>query len=302
MRTILVPLDGSPLAETVLPIVAALAGEGGRVTLLSVWEVTPEEAASVGEAHVKELREQGVKSFRAYLANVAEALSGQGLDVRTEVASGHPAAEILAACADRRPDIVAMASKGRGGEEAFGRRGSVAEKVLRASALPLLILGPRLLENWPPEEVALETILVPLDGALASEAALETAAALAAETGAAVSLLRVVTPPPDFPGGTAEPGARPELEERRREAAVAYLEDAQERFGEPAWAAFVEQGDPRREIAAFIQREGVDLVVMASRSRHDAELWRLGGVADAVIESVAPVLLVPPQTHRPARR
>ena len=73
MKTMLVPLDGSPRSETVLPIVVALAGGGGyRVTLFSVWEALPREAADVGEGHVRELREQGIKSFLAYLRNVAE--------------------------------------------------------------------------------------------------------------------------------------------------------------------------------------------------------------------------------------
>jgi nucleotide-binding universal stress UspA family protein len=299
MKTILVPLDGSPLAETVLPIVSELACDGRcRVMLLSVWEVTPEEAAVVGDEHVRKLREQGVKSFKAYLTNVADRLTERGLDVSSKVVSGHPAAEILAASAELKPDIVAMASKGRGGEESFGRRGNVAEKVLRASALPVLVLGPRLLEKGSFGDVALRSILVPLDGSAASEAALPTAMELARGREAEISLLRVVPPLATPAPGVQEKETPPELEEKRREAAIAYLEDVQERFGEPAWASFVEVGDARREIAAFVEREGVDLVVLASRSRYDAELWRLGGVADAVIESAAPVLLVPPQKPR----
>ena len=299
MKTILVPLDGSPLAETVLPIVTELACDGRcSVTLLSVWEVTPEEAALVGDEHVRKLRQQGTKSFNAYLTNVAEGLSQRGLEVSTEVVSGHPAGEILAAAAAFKPDIVAMASKGRGGEETFGRRGSVAEKVLRASALPVLILGPRLLERGSMEDVALRSILVPLDGSGASEAALPVAIDLARGREAEITLLRVVPPlSPPAPGPPQE-GPPPELEERRREAAIAYLADLQDRFGEAAWASFVEQGEARREIAAFVEREHVDLVVMASRSRYDSTQWQLGGVADAAIESSAPVLLVPPQKPR----
>ncbi len=295
MKTMLVPLDGSPLSETVLPIVTALAG-GGRysVTLLSVWEVLPEEVANVGERHVRELREQGMKCFRAYLENVAGMLAKQGIEVTTEVCSGHPAAEILAASGALKPDLVAMASKGCGGEETYGRRGSVAEKILHASALPVLVLGPRLLESWPPAEVGVNSILVPLDGSDASEAALPTAVEVAGETGAQISLLRVVPP---VLGHTAIhlPGAyRTEIDKKRQQAALDYLKDIQRHLPEILRGVFVERGLPRQEIPRFIEQQGVSLVVMASRSRYDSEQWRLGGVADAVIESKAPVLLVPP--------
>ncbi len=295
MKTMLVPLDGSPLSETVLPMVTALAGSGNySVTLLSVWEVLPEEVANVGERHVRELREQGMKCFRAYLGSIAETLAKQGIEVTTEVCSGHPAVEILAAGGALKPDIVAMASKGCGGEETYGRRGSVAEKILHASALPVLVLGPRLLEAWPPTEVGVSSILVPLDGSRASEAALPTAVEIAGETGAQVSLLRVVPPPPTHaPVGPSE-GYPPEIDERRQQAALDYLKDVQRHFPEILRGVFVERGQPRQEIRRFIEQQGIDLVVMASRSRYDSEQWRLGGVADAVIESKAPVLLVPP--------
>lgn len=295
MKTMLVPLDGSPLSETVLPIVTALAG-GGKysVTLLSVWEVLPEEVVTVGAGHVRELRGQGMQAFRAYLGSIAETLTEQGIEVTTEVRSGDPATEILAAGGAFKPDLVAMASKGRGGEETYGRRGSVAEKVLHASALPVLVLGPRLLEAWPPTEVGVNSILVPLDGSGASEAALPKAVDIAAETGAQIFLLRVVpplsTPTPPSPSE----GRPPETEESRRQAALHYLREVQSRFPKVVREVVVHCGRPRQQIRRFIEERGVSLVVMASRSRYDFEQWRLGGVADAVIEGKAPVLLVPP--------
>ncbi len=295
MKTMLVPLDGSPLSETVLPMVTALAGSGKySVTLLSVWEVLPEEVADVGERHVRELREQGMKSFRAYLRNVAETLAKQGIEVTTQVCSGHPAAEILAAGGALKPDVVAMASKGCGGDETYGRRGSVAEKILHASALPVLVLGPRLLEAWPPAEVGVSSILVPLDGSGVSEAALPTAVEIAGEMGAQVSLLRVLPPLPAYTPEGPSVAYPPEIEHGRQQAALDYLKDVQRHFPEILRRVFVERGQPRQEIRRFIEQEGIDLVVMASRSRYDSQQWRLGGVADAVIESKAPVLLVPP--------
>jgi nucleotide-binding universal stress UspA family protein len=86
----------------------------------------------------------------------------------------------------------------------------------------------------------------------------------------------------------------PKIDERRQQAALDYLKDVQRHFPEILRGVFVERGLPRQEIRRFIEQQGIDLVIMASRSRYDSEQWRLGGVADAVIESQAPVLLVPP--------
>ncbi len=177
MKTMLVPLDGSPRSETVLPLVVALAGGGEyRVTLLSVWEVLPEEVANVGERRAREPREQGEKSFRAYLGNIAETLAKRGIEVTTEVCSGHPAAEILAASGAFKPDLVAMASRGRGG---------VADRVAQASRVPVLLLGPRLLEVWPPREVQVKvsSTLVFLGGSARSEVTIPVAMDLTREPG-----------------------------------------------------------------------------------------------------------------------
>jgi nucleotide-binding universal stress UspA family protein len=183
MKTILVPLDGSPRSETVLPLVVALAGGGEyRVTLLSVWEVLPEEVANMGERRARELREHGVNSLRAHLASVAETLARRGIEVTTEVCSGHPAAEILVAMRELQADVIAMASRGRGG---------VADRVARASRAPVLVLGPRLLEVWPPREVQVKvsSTLVFLEGSAQSEATLPVAMDLARDPGTQGSLV-----------------------------------------------------------------------------------------------------------------
>ena len=66
MRRILVPLDGSPLSETVLPFARALAsGMNSELVLFSVWETLPEEIESVGPNHARVLRDHGVRYFRS---------------------------------------------------------------------------------------------------------------------------------------------------------------------------------------------------------------------------------------------
>lgn len=298
MKKLLALLDGSPLSETALPLVVALAGGGRcRVTLLSVWETEPAEMVRLGDEHARALREHGLSYFRAYLEGVAEGLAGKGVDAEIDVRAGHPAAEILSAAGELKPDMIVMASRGRGAAESG--RGSVADKVLRGSTVPVLILGPRLLEAEAPIEGSIESILVPLDGNPESESALDFAADLAREIGARISLLEVV--PPLLRDASLElaDSYPPELEERREREALRYLKGVQGRFPDLIDEVYMETGLPRQEIARFVEKRGVDLVVMASRSRYSHGLWTLGGVADAAIEGSAPVVLVPPLGAQP---
>lgn len=294
MKTMLVPLDGSSLSETVLPVAMAIAGGAGyQVALLSVWEALPEELEAIGEEHVRELRDHGLKYFRTYLGNIGEVLRQKGIETITEVRAGHPAAEILGAAVELEADMIAMATHARQGVS-YGRRGSVADKVLRGSTIPILVLGPRSLESWPPSEVRIRSLLVPLDGSSESESALPLAVELARQLSAKVSLLRVA---PQLLGryevGLPE-SLPPEVDKRRERAVSRYLKGVQGRFPEVISDVHVERGLPRQVIPSFIERHGYDLVVMASRSRYGWGRWSLGSVADAVIEGPAPVILVPP--------
>ena len=181
MKTMLVPLDGSTRSETVLPVVIALAGGGGyRVTLFSVCEVPSGE--DMGEEHARELRTYGMKCFRIYLEYVAEAVSKEGIDVTTEVCSGHPASEILVAMREIQADMIAMASRGGGG---------VADGVVRGSRVPVLVLGPRTLEAWPlGERHVSSTRALPGDSA-GSEATIPVAMEMTREAGTHGALLTV---------------------------------------------------------------------------------------------------------------
>jgi nucleotide-binding universal stress UspA family protein len=138
----LVPLDGSEVAETILPFAEQVAGPlDAEVVLLRVIEPpSPIElvaSAGVVAPDTFALREMDAK---AYLSEVERRLSKKGLRVRTRVAlGGTPAEEILAAAKATGADLVAMATHGRSG---VGRAllGSVAESVLRASRLPVLLI------------------------------------------------------------------------------------------------------------------------------------------------------------------
>jgi nucleotide-binding universal stress UspA family protein len=137
---VLVPLDGSELAEAILPFAEQVAGPlGAEVVLLSVVEVPYTEAlttAGVVSPDTFRLRELDAQR---YLAEVEQRLSRKGLRARTGVGFGLPADEILAAARTGGVDLIAMSTHGRSG---LGRAlfGSVAEAVLRDSSVPILLI------------------------------------------------------------------------------------------------------------------------------------------------------------------
>ncbi len=294
MRRILVALDGSPLSETAIPLARALAAAGRcELILLSVWETLPEEVETVGPVHAAVLRDHGVRYFRAYLHNIAQALQREGLAVSSEVRAGHPAYEIMLAVTEMDADLLAMASHGRRGVTQR-RRGSVADKVLRGSTVPVLIVGPRGFEHWPPQEVRLRSVLVPLDGSGESEAAMPVASQIAHAAGGRITLVRVVPPVlPPFELGL--PKAYPaDVDRQMVKRARSYLNRLKDHDPDLVEAAIVERGFPAQVLMQTIERQQPDLVVMASRSRFAGGRWSLGSVADEVIEGPAPVVLVHP--------
>jgi nucleotide-binding universal stress UspA family protein len=135
LERILVPLDGSPLAEAALPEALDLARDAGS-TLILLRAV--EAHTIVGDP--VDAQVQVVHEAERYLEDVAARLRGQGIGkVETSVWYGPAALSIVDAARLRRADLIAMFSHGRSG---VGRLvlGSVAESVLRASTVPILLL------------------------------------------------------------------------------------------------------------------------------------------------------------------
>ncbi len=138
LQRALVPLDGSPLAEEALPMVETLAGKPlQRARLLRVVERPDEEFAA-----------------RTYLDEVAARLLASGLDVEVDVRTGDPGASITETA--NSVDLVVMATHGRGGLNRL-RHGSVAERTLRDTPAPLLLVRAGTRTSMPGANAGRET-------------------------------------------------------------------------------------------------------------------------------------------------
>jgi len=149
-KMILVPLDGSELAEMVLPhvemLVKACEGEA-EVVLVQVCEPPRPMVAGYGEAvgQAAILAEQAAEACRLeaqqYLAAMEDKYKKKGIKVRSELLVGSPGEEILDYAAKYPVDLIAMASHGRSGISRWAY-GSVTSKVLRGISTPILVVTP----------------------------------------------------------------------------------------------------------------------------------------------------------------
>jgi nucleotide-binding universal stress UspA family protein len=146
IKKIVVPLDGSKLAECALPYAEELATKlDPEVVFVSVTErvqgyktmrdVTQPDEVALLPVGVGKMERQATK----YLDKVAKKFEAKGIKVTKEVLMGNPAEEIIIYAEIKKCDLVIMASHGRGGASRWVH-GSVAEKVLRAVQVPVMII------------------------------------------------------------------------------------------------------------------------------------------------------------------
>mgnify|MGYP005850218011 CR=1 FL=1 len=142
-KEILVPLDGSELAELAIPHAEALGKAfGSRVTLIYVVEPVSirKEPGIIGPTVVASLNiEEDMEAGREYLVGVAGRFADGETEVRTEVRHGYPASKICDFARENGTELIVMTTHGRSG---VGRwvYGSVADKVLHGAHIPVLLI------------------------------------------------------------------------------------------------------------------------------------------------------------------
>ena len=144
MKHILVPLDGSALAERILPPATALGAlTNAAFTLLQV--VAPEAAGYETDWPTARPAAGTLKAIQAaaqtYLYHVAERLGAQSLKVQTAVISGQPVPAILEYACDHHVDLIALTTHGRSGAARI-LLGSIADKIVRGATTPVLLYRP----------------------------------------------------------------------------------------------------------------------------------------------------------------
>jgi nucleotide-binding universal stress UspA family protein len=289
---VLVPLDGSELAERSLdPALLVSRRSGGKVILLSVpifrmvlapgtvglGQVLPDDSLDLVSRDQTE----------AYLERIKEARQEPDLAIQTVVMEGDVAGNIVDLAANEEVDLIIMTTHGYSG---FTRwmMGSITERVLRHAPCPVLVIRCA----GVPVHVA-----ITLDGSLLAEQALGPGLELARLFGARATLFRVDD---DSELGRIEKGmldmASPGLSREVAQGAGAlhYLENiaSAHRSRNLQIETAVAEGPPARVILEFVEENQVDLLVMATHGRSGIRRWVYGSVTEKCLHNTACAMLV----------
>ena len=295
-KHILVPLDGSALAEAALPVAVNLARKfDARLTLLHVIErhapATVHGARHLGradeaEAYLQNLRRHIKPADGTVICHVHDT---EETDVaRSIVAHEHEFA----------PDLIVLCAHGHSGLRGrlFGR---IAEQVVAAGRVPVLLLRPR--TPAPPPATLWGKFLVPVDGSAEHEVSLCAAEGLALVTGAALELVFVVPTTatlagPQAAAGQLLPGAARAMLDLASEQARLYVQQQADRMQRSNLKVTgqVLRGDPATTLLQVLRKSDATLLVLATHGHAGLGAFWAASVAPRVLtQTELPTLLVP---------
>jgi nucleotide-binding universal stress UspA family protein len=290
---ILVPLDGSELAETALPYATELAGRlASDVTLVYVSE-------SPNDPHQNEHRSYMDKMVGATKRGVERYLEdpkSQTTQVKSEILFGNPAEMIVDYADKTEVGLIVMSTHGRSGLNRW-TLGSVADKVVRATKRPVELIRAKGDQPDLRKKGILIKALVPLDGSKEGESAIPYIQELAARLKTEVILFQVLLP--DY-SSASEMGIKrviypdQQMEEEKASAGV-YLDKVGARLKQEGITveSVVRVGNAAEEIIKSADEMKVDIVAMSTHGRSGIGRWVFGSVAEKVLyEGNTPLLLV----------
>jgi nucleotide-binding universal stress UspA family protein len=279
---ILFPVDGSDGAAEVLHHASELAHWADATVRLLYVADTTRDSVTVVEGHTVDAL---VRRGEDVVEEAAKTLETLGVSYDTDVVQGNPAPTIVEYAERYDQDLIVMPTRGR---EGVSRHllGSVSEKVVRLSSVPVLTVRMR------PDETLVfpyRTVLVPTDGSGAATRAADHLCSLAAALGATVHVLSVVD------DAALGPDVRSTITTEKNEAlareavdAVAATADA---HGVGDVVTHVEHGSPVETILEVVGANDVHLVGMGTTGRRGTDRILLGSVAERTVRA-APVPVI----------
>ena len=291
-KKILVPLDGSELAEKALPYTKAIAKlKNSQVTLFAVSVTTPGSRRT--------------RLLKTYMDVSANSLKTKGIKVSTAIAYGNVADEIIEYADKNKVELIVISTHGYSGIKRW-MLGSVTQKVLYGTCTPVLLI-----KSKSPEisEVKLKKILLPIDGSPFSESTFPYVEELAKKSNAEVILVEVSESPvvPSYGDRPINPTwgkYRDTLWTELHQHSSEYLEKVKsdllkKGLNIKSQAVKSKVGETALKIMKLANKEKVDMVVIATHGRTGISRWVYGSVANRIVqESVQPVLLIRPTTPK----
>jgi nucleotide-binding universal stress UspA family protein len=295
IKNILVPLDGSKLSETVLPLAGLLAHQNqAKLILLHVIEQHPPDTVH-GDRHLTNQQEADT-----YLDQVSQSLPDNIVvdrHVHTS-AEKNVAISIVEHSKELGVDLIVMCAHGQSGlqKRIFG---NIAQDVLNMGDIPVLLVSPE--KELRVESCSCQRILVPLDGDPDHEAGLDTAVELSHTCHASLHLVMVVPELSTLPGEQAAsavllPTAASALLELGCEEGELYLAELMGKLLDKdiPVTGEVQRGDPAKQIVSAAKEFQADMIVLGTHSKTAMDAFWSGSVTPKIAtQTHIPLLLVP---------
>jgi nucleotide-binding universal stress UspA family protein len=296
IRRILVPLDGSPIAERALPHAAAVARAfGAQVLLLQVLAGERRLGRWPVDAADWRLRR---RETVAYLGMLVTRLKEAGLKARGEVAEGNVEETIVGEAIAKKADLVVVSTHGRGGFSEFGLGGTAAKVLVSAGVSVLVVRAKADPAVTPDLGFGYNRVLVAVDCSPRSDWALHLAARLARSSGAELLVAHVVAVPELVGRSPASPRETRLIEkvvQVNRQAGQDYLDDLVAKLAGPGLevrTALLVSNRVALTLDELAQREAVGVVVLSAHGGSGPSPWPYGSISGMLATfGTAPLLV-----------
>jgi len=289
---ILVPLDGSELAETALESALHIVRkQSGKLILLTVptyGQVIAPGPAGYSLMTPPQSPEMLNEDAETYLDGIYRRINGPGTDIITEVVGGDIAGNIVDMAAADEVDLIVMTTHGYSGLTRW-MMGSITERVLRSAPCPVLVVRCGGLPR---------NAVITLDGSPLAEQALVPGLGLARLLGADVTLLMIdqsrklgnleLNLLDAAGGGLGQQIAQEEYQ------GLSYLQGIADEYRSPNQEikSLVIGGSPANSILAYVEKKPVELLIMATHGHSGLKRWVYGSVTEKCLHNSACAMLV----------
>ena len=276
-KKILVPLDGSKLAETSLPYAEELARKiGSQITLISVLLFGSESD-----------KDQYHHLHQFYIQEMAKSMKRKAIKVKSVIATGDPAEQIVDYADKQNIDLIIMGTRGRSALKRWVL-GSVADKVMSATSCPVAYISSKDAEASVRGRKILRKALVVLNGTAESEVIIPYVEELASKLNMEVTLLQLVEQAYEYYEGAEDLSHVPVSKEKMnsiKAKARRHLRELANLLEGNGITVTVKlmMGDSAETIIKVASKIDADLLAMSTRGRPGISRWIFGSVRDEIV-------------------
>ena len=281
LEHILLPLDGSSLAERVLP--HALALSEAFQSKLTLLRVVYQEKEANQHGLVNPMDWQMRKSeAEAYLKSVQTQLREVNVESEIKIMEGNPAQQIIGFAQDENVDMIILSSHGSSGISAWNINSTV-QKVLLRAFMPVMIIRAYTEGYESLTGLQYDRIFIPLDGSKRAECVLPLAKSICEKQRSDVFLTHIVEEP-KLPRQTPLSEEIESLIDELREINVAdaekYMKEVKDQFPKGIVETIIETSKkPTVALHDIIDREKIDLVMLSAHGYSGENRWPYGKIA-----------------------